>query len=319
MSRLTSSFEKNYKQEDAGFITDIRLNNIEILESKFNMSIEETKSFDYSEPDGKTLRIFSQNAKVNIPALIEGKALSNGDIMIDPSYAKANKLKTGDSIKVYNRNFTISGFMSLPNYIYPLKSESDIMNDPHYFGIAVIGKNEFNRFGKGNISYAIRFNGDRSNIDDKLSRFKDYLRNENVLILSWMNITDNPRVNYVTAKIAGIDKMSFSMPVAILILTCILTGMVMWRMLKREFVIIGTLYALGYKKRNIMNHYLLFPLIISLLGGITGTALEMLTVRPMISYYLSYFNMPLGSITFSIKYEVISLLLPVIFLIICGR
>lgn len=318
LTGLLSSFEKDYKQEDANFMTDKKLNNIGTLEEKFNMSIEETKSYDYSISTNKTLRIFRENTKVDIPAIIEGKSLSRGYICIDPSYAKANKLKIGDSIKINNDNFTISGFMSLPNYIYPLKSESDIMNDPNSFGIAVIGKDDFDSLSKGNIFYVIRFKDDRINLDDKISEFKDYLRGENVLILSWRNVTDNTRVTYMTAKLAGIDKMSASMPISILILTCILTGIVMWRMLKKEAVIIGTLYALGYKKREIMKHYLLYPLIISLLGGGVGTILGTITLRPMITYYVSYFNIPVGSLSFSISCLIISILLPVIFLIICG-
>lgn len=318
LTGLLSSFEKDYKQEDANFMADKKLNNIEALESKFNMSIEETKSVDYSISKDKTLRIFRENTKVDMPAIIEGKALSGGDILIDPSYAKANKLKIGDIIKIYNKNFTISGLTSLPNYIYPLKSESDIMNDPNSFGIAVIGKNDFDSLNKGNIFYAIRFDGDRSNLDNKISQFKDYLRTENIIILSWMNVTDNPRITYMTAKLAGIDKMSSSMPISILLLTCILTGIVMWRMLKREAVIIGTLYALGYKKREIMKHYLLYPLAISLLGGVLGTVLGTITLRPMIAYYVSYFNIPVSSLSFNINYLIISILLPVVFLIICS-
>jgi len=109
--------------------------------------------------------------------------------------------------------------MSLPNYIYPLKSESDIMNDPNSFGVAIISKEDFNSLNRGNISYAIRFNGDRSNIDSKMSNVKGYLKSENIILLSWMNISDNPRVTYFTAKLSGIDKMSSSMPMAVLLLT----------------------------------------------------------------------------------------------------
>ncbi|KZL92383.1 ABC transporter permease [Clostridium magnum] len=318
LSGLLSSFERDYKQEDANFMVNRRLDNIKALESNFNMSMEETKSFDYSISKTKTLRIFRENAKVDIPAITEGKALSGRGILIDPSYANANKLKIGDIIKIHDQNFTISGLMSLPNYIYPLKSESDIMNDPNSFGIAVIGKDDFNNLNRGNSFYAVRFNGDRSNLDYKISQLKDYLRSENVVILSWMNVTDNSRVTYMTAKLAGIDKMSSSMPVSILILTCILTGIVMWRMLKREAVIIGTLYALGYTKKEIMKHYLLYPLTISLLGGIFGTILGTITLRPMIGYYVSYFNIPVGSLSFNVKYIIMSILLPVIFLIICS-
>ncbi|OAA91069.1 ABC transporter permease [Clostridium ljungdahlii] len=318
LSGLLSSFERDYKQEDATFMTSKKLNNPESLEAKFNMSLEETKSFDYSISENKTLRIFRENTKVNIPAIIEGKNLSNGGILIDPSYAKANKLNIGDSIKLYNQNFTISGFMSIPNYIYPLKSESDIINDPNSFGIAVISKNDFNNINRGNSFYAVRFNSDRSNLGKKISELKSYLRSKNIIILSWMNVADNPRVTYMTAKLSGIDKMSSSMPMSILILTCILTGIVMLRMLKREAAVIGTLYALGYRKREIMKHYLMYPLAVSLLGGILGTMLGVITLKPMISYYVSYFNIPVSSLSFNINYLIMSILLPIVFLIICS-
>ncbi|OBR95127.1 FtsX-like permease family protein [Clostridium ragsdalei P11] len=318
LSKLLSSFEKDYKQEDATFMTSKKLNNPESLESKFNMSLEETKSFDYSISENKTLRIFRENTKVNIPAIIEGKNLSNGGILIDPSYAKANKLNIGDSIKLYNQNFTISGFMSMPNYIYPLKSESDIINDPNSFGVAVIDKYDFNNINRGNSFYAVRFNGDRSNLGEKISELKGYLGSKNIIILSWMNVTDNPRVTYMTAKLSGIDKMSSSMPMSILILTCILTGIVMLRILKREAAVIGTLYALGYRKREIMKHYLMYPLAVSLLGGILGTMLGIITLKPMISYYVSYFNIPVSSLSFNINYLIMSILLPIVFLIVCS-
>ncbi|EKQ57968.1 MULTISPECIES: FtsX-like permease family protein [unclassified Clostridium] len=318
LTQLSISFEKDYKQEDANFTTTLRLSNIETLEAKFNMNIEETKSFDYSISEDKTLRIFSENRKVNIPAIIQGKSLNRGDILIDPSYGKSNNLNIGDNIKINNRNFIISGFMSLPNYIYPLKSESDIMNDPNSFGVAVINKEDFNSLNKGNVSYSIRFNGDRSNIDNKIFDFKDYLRSENIILLSWMNTSDNPRVTYFTAKLSGIDKMSSSMPMSVLLLTCILTGIVMYRMLQREAIIIGTLYALGYRKKEIMKHYLLYPIVISLVGGILGTILGLLTLKPMMNYYVSFFNIPVGYLSYDINYIIISILLPIFFLVICS-
>ncbi|SHK51654.1 putative ABC transport system permease protein [Clostridium cavendishii DSM 21758] len=318
LSEISSTFEKDYKQEDANFMTDKKLTNIESLENRFNINIEETKTLDYSVSKEKTLRIFSENSKVNIPAVTEGKALSNGSILIDPSYSKANNLIIGDNIKIYNKTFIISGFMSLPNYIYPLRMESDIINDPNNFGVAVISKEDFNSLNKGSSFYSIRFNGDRDALDVKLSEFKSYLKDENIIILNWLNIKENPRVSYVTAKLSGINQMSSSMPIAVLLLTCILTGIVMLRMLKREGIIIGTLYALGYRKKEILKHYLLYPLLISLLGGIVGTILGVLTLNPMIKFMISYFNMPVGKLNFNINYIIISILLPIVFLIICS-
>ena len=314
LAAITSSFEKRYVQEDANFMSDKILTNIPELEAQFDISMEESSSFDYAFSDNKILRVFSDNKKVNIPAIIKGKALSGNDILIDPTYAKANKLKIGDSLTIYDKTFIISGFMSLPNYIYPLKSDGDILRDAGNFGIAVIGKEDFHSFGKGNIFYSIKYNGDEKNFETVMTQFKDYLRSNNITIINWVNADANLRITFVQTKLGGINQVSSSMPTAILLLSCILTGIVMWRLLKRESAIIGTLYALGYKKKQIQNHYLRYPLSIAVIGGIIGTILGSVTLKPMINVMVSYFNMPVGILNFNIKYIVISIFLPIIFL-----
>lgn len=319
LTAIKSSFEKNYVQEDSNFIIDKKIINIPKLESKFNMIIEETGTFDYSnskdkKSNDKTIRVFSENKKVNIPAIIEGKDLGAWGILIDPAYAKANNINIGDNIKIYSKSFKVSGIMSLPNYIYPLKSESDLLNDPKNFGVAVIRLKDYNLINMGSSFYSIKFLGDEKTVESRKSEFKDYLKSHNINIIKWINSNENPRMTFVSSKIDSIKAMSSSMPMAILLLTCILTGIVMWRMLKKEAVIIGTLYALGYRKKEILRHYMVYPLSIALIGGITGTILGAITLKPMLSFMLSYFNMPIVSTSFNLKYVFISVMLPVIFL-----
>lgn len=319
MLYLTSSFEKNYVQEDASFATGNKLSNIPELELKFNARIEDGATFDYAVTEDKTLRIFSQNTKVNIPAIIEGTNLRGNDILIDPAYAKANKLKIGNEIRIFDKAYVIAGFMSMPNYIYPLKSENDIVSDPKSFGTAVISKEDFNELNRGNHFYSIKFEPAEAGLETQAAQFRDYLKNENIIISQWSNISENKRVTFVTAKIQGISKMSSSMPVAILLLTCILTGIVVWRLLKRESVIIGTLYAQGYRRNEIKRHYMIYPLSIATVGGIAGTILGALLLRPMLDFMVEYFNIPVSSISFNPEHVVISLLMPVFFLGISGN
>ncbi len=318
LANITSSFGKKYVQEDANFMTYEKLDNIAELETKFNIKLEEGSSFDYSVSDDKLIRVFTENTKVNLPAIIDGNPLNDNDILIDPAYAKANKLTMGDNINIYEKTFTISGFMSIPNYIYPLKSAGDILSDPNHFGVAVIKKTDFATFNRGNSFYAIKFNGDKSNLENNMKQFRDYLSSENINIFNWVNASANLRITFVETKLNGINQVSSSMPTAIIMLSCILTGIVMWRLLKRESPIIGTLYALGYKKKQIQNHYLRYPLFIALTGGIVGTLLGAIALRPMINLMVSYFNMPVDTLSFSIKYVVISILLPILFLIAAG-
>jgi putative ABC transport system permease protein len=317
MSRLFSDFSENYTQEDADFMTDVPINNISEIEETYHLRMEEAKTYDYAVSQDKVLRIFSENSKVNIPAIIEGSKLSGNDVLIDPAYAKANQLKVNDSIQIYDKAYRIAGYMSLPNYIYPLKSNSDIMSDPNTFGIAVISKGDFDTLMQGNTFYQIRFN-DSKDIETQISQLKKYIYSKNINIISWVNTSVNPRVTMVATKLKGIDSISSFMPIAILLLTCILTGIVMWRMVKKEAAIIGTLYALGYRKKEIQNHYLRYPVVIAFIGGVIGTILGSMLLMPMLDLMVSYFNTPVDEIHFNIIYVVISLLLPLIFLISAG-
>lgn len=59
-------------------------------------------------------------------------------------------------------------------------------------------------------------------------------------------------------------------------------------------------------------------MVISLVGGILGTVLGLLTLRPMMNYYVSFFNIPVGSLNYDINYIIISILLPIFFLVACS-
>ena len=73
LKRLTNEFENRYMQEDASFTTDKSIDNLQELELASNAVIEEGKTFDYTLSEGITLRIFSKNDRVNIPAIIKVK------------------------------------------------------------------------------------------------------------------------------------------------------------------------------------------------------------------------------------------------------
>ena len=318
MGRMTNSFETDYYQEDASFTTASKIDNIASLESANNAIIEESSVYDYAVKDGVDLRIFSENTKVNVPAIIEGHKLNTGEILLDPSFGKANNLKAGDQITISNNTFTVAGYMSLPNYIYPLKEESDIISDPNHFGIAVVTKDDFSKVGQGNSSYAVRFNDRNASIDDQSVNFRQALSNQNIVVTNWNDVSSNNRVTFVTIKLDSINKVSTVLPVAILILTCILSGIVIWRLLNNESIIVGTLYAEGYKKQEILNHYMRYPLIVGIIGGVVGTLLGFLCLRPMLMFMVSYFNIPVTAINFNLIYVLISLLLPVVFLGLSG-
>lgn len=316
LSESVNSFERDYIQEDASFTTNVSLDNISELENKFNAKIEQGSSFDYNISDSKTLRVFRVNEKVNLPAIIEGRAVQKGEVLLDPAFANANGYKIGDSLNIKNKSYKIAGFFSLPNYIYIIKSQSDLLSDANSFGIAMLSKSDFDAYQSAKTFYSIKFNSDNQNIKTQSEAFRGELTKQGASVTQWTDTANNNRVTLVTAKMEGIGKVSTLLPVVILLLTCVLTGIVILRMIKQDSVIIGTLYAQGYRKKEIINHYMRYPTVIAVLGGITGTIFGIITIKPMTAFMLEYFNIPLSNSVISPIHIIISLLLPVLFLML---
>jgi putative ABC transport system permease protein len=82
-----------------------------------------------------------------------------------------------------------------------------------------------------------------------------------------------------------------------------------------EFIQIGTLYAIGYKRKEILLHYLNFPLIISLVGSILGTFVSFLLARPVLNFETYYYNLPILEYYKGEKYMIFSIILPVLILV----
>lgn len=315
LQRLTQDFENMNAQEDASFTTDKSISGLQKLESAANAVIEEGKMLDYPLSEGVTLRIFSQNEKINLSGIIAGNGLSgSGEILLHPVFAEAHHYKIGDVLTIQGKPFTIAGFLALPNYIYPLQADTDLMYSQQKFGIAVISKADFSDLGQGSSFYAVKFNQAAPHPREQAAQFRALLLDRGIKIEQWTDTADNKRVGYVTLKLDAINTMSKVMPTTLLLLTSILICTVIGRMIQRESAIIGALYALGYRKKEIVRHYLVFPLVIAFAGGVIGTALGLLIVRPMLLFMLTAFTVPLTAIYFDPVMLLISLLLPMLFL-----
>ena len=312
--RMANAFQADYAQEDANFSTDEPIDNLPALEAAANAVIEETRTFDYPLAEGQTLRIFSRNDQINLAAIVDGSDLNaSGEILLNPVFAASQGYQIGDQIDVLGQPFTIVGFMALPNYIFPLQSDDMMMPAPG-FGTAVVSKADFAALGQGGSYYAVKFNEAGQSALEQSVQFKDLLGSRGIEITQWTGIDDNRRVNIVDAEVTILGIISKGMPTAILLLTTIMVGNVIWRMIDRESTVIGALYALGYKRREIYRHYLMFPLVIAVVGGVIGTILGLFPVRSMVTFMFTAFIIPVTEIGYDPVSLIVSILLPVVFL-----
>jgi putative ABC transport system permease protein len=307
-------FSERNALSDAEFSTDAGIDEA-ALGKQFASSVETGGTADCEVEPGQVLRVFSMMNEVNIPAVQEGNLPGDDEIMLDRLFAETNGYQIGDTITVADKEFTVSGYALLPNFIYVIKSKEEMMNDPSTFGVGVVGKADFDTLPDRHQVCAIRFDA-RENIKSQEAAVKDALRSQGVQITSWQSTERKVNVSYVPMEVGVLSTMSAAVPVAMLALTCILLGMLMWRMIKSESVIIGTFYAQGYRRRELGRHYLMFPLLISVIGSVTGSILGLLLEGSMFRFMLSAFPMPVYETIMNPWLVVFAILLPV--LILCG-
>jgi putative ABC transport system permease protein len=85
-------------------------------------------------------------------------------------------------------------------------------------------------------------------------------------------------------------------------------------MIRQESVIIGTLYAQGYRRRELTRHYMSITLLLAFAGGVIGSLLALPSIKPMVMAMISYYNVPVPAIELSFLNVLIGILTPILFL-----
>lgn len=309
---IFNAFSTDHMLGDAEFSASSDLNIIS-LEEQTNASIEKSSIADVELPSGQMLRIFAANEMLNRHAVLEGDDLDEDSILIDPLFASTNDLKIGDSVVIAGKEFSVAGTVALPNYIYVIRSTEEMINDSTKFGIAVLSQSNLAALLGTSDFYAVRF-ADRTDIHEQELSFRSQLLAEGIEITDWESMANKSMVTFVTLEITTLSTMSKVVPGMLLILSVILLSILLKRMITRETAVIGTLYALGYRRSELLRHYLLFPLIIAGAGGFLGVLLGLAMVSPMLNFMLSVFPMPVDAYQTNYAFLAIGLLLPVIVL-----
>lgn len=314
LDNMFRKFSERNALSDAEFSTDADIGTA-ALGRQFSAKAEGGGTADCEVKSGQTLRVFSAMEKVNVPAVQEGKLPGRAEIMLDRPFAETNGYRIGDRITVAGREFTVSGYALLPNFIYVIKSKEELINDPSAFGVAVVGREDFKTLPGGNKVYAVRFD-DRENIKSQEASVKNALRSEGIQITNWQSTARKVNVSYIPMEIDVLSTMSAAVPPAMLALACVLLGMLMRRTIKSESVVIGTFYAQGYRRNQLRRHYLTFPLLISVIGSVAGSIVGLLLVDSEIRFMLTAFPMPVQKTILNPWMVVFAAALPIA--ILCG-
>lgn len=303
--------------------------------------LEKMFSMDMEAADESIVRLMKNRENINLIDLDEGHpAKDYGEIVLEKRYCEEHCLKIGGSITISDIEFKIVGIGSTPDYDMPTQAFSDMAVESNRFGTGFVTEKQYdeireNIFAKEE-DYCYAYRLDDSGITDdevkqmvkefKLNYFdiKDaYFQemnvnaklvmdvNENNLI-SFMKKADNPRILAAAGDMQINKEAGLFAGVIVMVLFTYVISVFVIHQIQQESSVIGTLYALGAKQKDLLLHYITLPTIITFIGGVTGSLLGFskvgIPIQTADSY--NYFSIPNLDVCYKVYLIVYSIVMP---------
>ncbi|MEH6943832.1 ABC transporter permease [Bacillus sp. JJ722] len=244
-------------------------------------TFDATQSFE----DYKTLlKIHSipvQN-EINMPTIIEGIIPSKKDeILLDSHYAKEHHYRVGDqiSISANDRNFTfiISGLGE--NVEHAKKNE---IQDHKTYGIAYIAEETISEIVDSFYYNEIMIDAQEGYDIDNLGKSIEVQSKQ----LTYLDQVSKERTfNYlqINQTIYNNNLMSKVIPLVFFLIEAIILFLSMSRIIDSQRNQVGIMKALGVRNRNIMLHYMGYPVLAGIIGSIIGYAIAAIVFIPFVT------------------------------------
>lgn len=329
MTSAADNFYKNNNIQDLnvmGNLSDKDLDKIKLLD---NIKDAEKKlvvnAIDKDDKDKIYLLSFIDSNNISKFHIMDGEKfdVNKKGAWVDNFYAEKNNLKVGDTIKIKYDTFSLEekilGLINVPDHIYDVKDESELVPNRENFGFVYLSVNEipenyikdlvmkemkitdekiFDKYVKDfNYKEYIPYNyimvdvnkkknvtSVKEDIEDNVSNAKAIVKIEDTLSYQRYQGEIDEGASYV-----GIFSGLF---LFIAMLSVITT---MTRVVKKQKLQIGTMKALGIKNSKIVMHYVGYGFFVSLAAAIVGIILGKYFIGTFfLNMEMDYFEVPNG-------------------------
>ena len=312
---------KRNKCEDGEFILNYLMKDNEVDGLKeLGIDVEEEFYINVKLDNSTTLRVFKNRESINLIDVHKGnKCSKSNEIFLEKNYADKNDFSVGSKLKMYDIEYTVSGVGSAPDYNFVKENVADVSADTAKFSIAFVTEEAFDHLldKTDQVVYNYCYRKTEDNVS--VSEIKKYLTNidngtveKQFAIQSFVEAKDNPRLNDYKEDVIVNRNASIILGVVIIILIAYILAVFVYNTIEREEAIIGTLYAQGYLKGELMRHYIILPVIITGLGAIVGTIVGFMSMKLFANGNVSYYSYPDLEYTYSPLLIAYGILVPIV-------
>ncbi len=329
MTSAADNFYKNNNIQDLNVMGNLSNKDLDKIKSLDNVKDAEKKlvvnAIDKDDKDKIYLLSFIDSNNISKFHIMDGEKfdVNKKGAWVDNFYAEKNNLKVGDTIKIKYDTFSLEekilGLINVPDHIYDVKDESELVPNRENFGFVYLSVNEIpESYIKDLVMKEMKIT-DEKIFDKYVTNFnyKEYIpynyimvdvnKKKNVTSVK-EDIEDN--VSNAKAIVKIEDTLSYQryqgeidegasyvgifsgLFLFIAMLSVITT---MTRVVKKQKLQIGTMKALGIKNSKIVMHYIGYGFFVSLAAAIVGIILGKYFIGTFfLNMEMDYFEVPNG-------------------------
>ena len=317
-------FEK-YNVEYADFVTADEMSDetIKELENDNKVRIYDQRYYKLKESKrNATIRVYGERKEVNKLCIMSGRlAKADDEITLDRVFAKNNDYKVGDNIKIGDKDYKITGFVAMPDYSCLFEDNADMMFDSVNFGVASMTDSGLKKLKKSklNYCYAMRYNKKPKSDKEQKNMSDDFLKSlaKKAAVTSYIPRCENKAINFTGDDMGGDKAMFILFDYIVIAILAFVFAITTSNTIIKEAGVIGTLRASGYTRGEIVRHYMINPVTVTLISAIIGNVVGYtVMVKYMASMYYNSYSLPTYNTLWNAEAFIDTTVIPVILMFI---
>ena len=296
--RFTTAFEATDAQLDAARDAAEDAGGIDVFA---NWSVDADCTAESNDGRDCTLRSYVHRTDVDLAAYAEGRVPEAADeVAVDRVFAQNNDVRVGDAITLNGRSFTVCGIMTTPDNQALFQNNSDFTVNTLTFGVAEVSDAGFAALRAGGqqpaFTYSFTFRNPDLTLAERTDAEKDMVRalaDADATVNDLTDAASNQGIGYAADDVSG-DSTMWSVLLYIIIAIMAFVFVVLTSgTIEEESAIIGTLLASGYRRRELVTHYLALPCAVGVAAAVVGNVAGFtLMSEPMRNLYYGSYSLP---------------------------
>ena len=285
-----------YSKADESVIDKLEKENVTIYENFYKEEIVVRHNNIKNDEDSQsTLRFYVNREEIDKVDLMEGSLPEDiNEIAIDRMYAENNDIKVQDTLTVGSRILKVTGLVALSDYSSLFSDNSDTMFDSLKFGVGVVSQKCFDAYDDTHIHYVYSWLYDNKPEDDKEAKLMadDFVKtiSANAILVNYIPQYINQAIHFTGDDIGSDRSMMVVLLYVLIVIMAFVFAVTTNNTIVKEANVIGTLRASGYTRGELLRHYILLPIIVTIFGALVGNILGYTVFKDIFvaTYYGSY-------------------------------